>query len=114
MDAKVKNAPAYDETSFDVLEGLEPVRKVPGMYTRTNNPLHITQEVLDNAVDEAQNGYATEVSMVVHADGTISVTDNGRGIPVGKHAKQKVPVVVLAFTRLHAGAKFRKGDSYSR
>ena len=104
----------YDEQAFDVLEGLEPVRKVPGMYTRTKNPLHITQEVLDNAVDEAQNGHATQVALTVHKDGSVSVTDNGRGIPVGLHPLQKVPVVVLAFTRLHAGAKFRKGNSYAR
>lgn len=104
----------YDESDFDVLEGLEPVRKVPGMYTRTINPLHITQEVLDNSIDEAQNGHATKVSLTVHKDGSISVTDNGRGIPVGLHAKQNIPVVVLAFTKLHAGAKFRKGNSYER
>lgn len=104
----------YDESDFDVLEGLEPVRKVPGMYTRTKNPLHITQEVLDNAVDEAQNGHATHVTLTLHQDGSVSVEDNGRGIPVGLHAQQKVPVVVLAFTRLHAGAKFRKGNSYER
>lgn len=104
----------YDESDFDVLEGLEPVRKVPGMYTRTKNPLHITQEVLDNAIDEAQNGHANKVGLTVHKDGSVSVTDNGRGIPVGLHPKQGIPVVVLAFTKLHAGAKFRKGNSYAR
>ena len=107
-------AKVYDESDFDVLEGLEPVRKVPGMYTRTKNPLHITQEVLDNAIDEAQNGHANKVDVVLHKDGSISVSDNGRGIPVGLHPKQGIPVVVLAFTKLHAGAKFRKGNSYSR
>lgn len=107
-------APVYDELAFDVLEGLEPVRKVPGMYTRTKNPLHITQEVLDNAIDEAQNGHANKVVLTLHKDGSVSVSDNGRGIPVGMHPTQKVPVVVLAFTRLHAGAKFRKGNSYGR
>lgn len=107
-------AKVYDESDFDVLEGLEPVRKVPGMYTRTKNPLHITQEVLDNAIDEAQNGHANKVDVVLHKDGSISVADNGRGIPVGLHPKQGIPVVVLAFTKLHAGAKFRKGNSYSR
>ncbi|MFY2597008.1 DNA topoisomerase IV subunit B [Achromobacter xylosoxidans] len=105
---------AYDESAFDVLEGLEPVRQVPGMYTRTKNPLHITQEVLDNAIDEAQNGHATKVTLTLHKDGSVSVQDNGRGIPTGLHPTQKVPVVVLAFTRLHAGAKFRKGNSYGR
>jgi len=110
------NAPdhVYDESSLDVLEGLDPVRKVPGMYTRTKNPLHITQEVVDNAVDEAQNGHATRVDVVWHKDGSVSVADNGRGIPVGLHPTQKVPVVVLAFTRLHAGAKFRKGNVYGK
>lgn len=112
--SEIKNTPTYDESTFDVLEGLEPVRKVPGMYTRTKNPLHITQEVIDNAVDEAQNGHATKVAVTVHADGSVSVQDNGRGIPTGIHAKQGVPVVVLAFTKLHAGAKFRKGNSYGR
>lgn len=107
-------AVAYDEQAFDVLEGLEPVRKVPGMYTRTKNPLHIAQEVLDNAIDEAQNGHASRVSFELHKDGSISVTDDGRGIPVGLHPTQKIPVVVLAFTKLHAGAKFRKGNSYGR
>lgn len=105
---------AYDESAFDVLEGLEPVRKVPGMYTRTKNPLHITQEVLDNAIDEAQNGHADKVVLTLHKDGAVSVSDNGRGIPVGLHPTHRIPVVVLAFTRLHAGAKFRKGNSYGR
>ena len=112
--AQNDNQKVYDESDFDVLEGLEPVRKVPGMYTRTKNPLHITQEVLDNAIDEAQNGHATEVTVTLHSDGSITVTDNGRGIPVGLHPKQGIPVVVLAFTKLHAGAKFRKGNSYAR
>jgi len=112
--ANKEETKVYDESDFDVLEGLEPVRQVPGMYTRTVNPLHITQEVLDNSIDEAQNGHATEVELTVYRDGSISVTDNGRGIPVGLHPKQGIPVVVLAFTRLHAGAKFRKGNSYGR
>lgn len=105
---------AYDESAFDVLEGLEPVRKVPGMYTRTENPLHITQEVIDNAIDEAQNGHANRVDVVLHKDGSVTVEDNGRGIPVGLHPEKGIPVVVLAYTRLHAGAKFRKGNSYGR
>lgn len=105
---------AYNEADFDVLEGLEPVRKVPGMYTRTKNPLHITQEVIDNAVDEAQNGHANRVEVVLHKDGSVTVEDNGRGIPVGLHPDKGIPVVVLAYTHLHAGAKFRKGNSYGR
>jgi topoisomerase IV subunit B len=108
---------AYDASDIDVLEGLEPVRKVPGMYTRTDNPLHITQEVLDNAVDEAQNGFGTRIDVTLHTDGSVSVEDNGRGIPVGLHPKLQIPAVVLAFTRLHAGGKFRKGgdgNAYKR
>lgn len=108
------NAKSYDESDFDVLEGLEPVRAVPGMYTRTKNPLHIIQEVLDNAVDEAQNGHASRIDLILHKDGSVSIADNGRGIPVGMHAAKKIPVVVLAFTKLHSGAKFRKGQTYAR
>lgn len=104
----------YDESSVDVLEGLEPVRQVPGMYTRIENPLHITQEVIDNAIDEAQNGHANRVEVVLHKDGSVTVDDNGRGIPVGLHPEKRIPVVVLAYTRLHAGAKFRKGNTYGR
>ncbi|WP_432263202.1 DNA topoisomerase IV subunit B [Cupriavidus sp. TMH.W2] len=104
----------YDESDFDVLEGLEPVRQVPGMYTRTKNPLHIIQEVLDNAADEAQNGHASRIDVIVHKDHSVSVADNGRGIPVGLHPIKQIPVVVLAYTKLHAGAKFRKGNSYQR
>lgn len=109
-----QNNQTYDESDFDVLEGLEPVRQVPGMYTRTKNPMHIIQEVLDNAVDEAQNGHADRIDVLVHSDGSVSISDNGRGIPVGMHARQGIPVVVLAFTKLHAGAKFRKGNTYAR
>lgn len=104
----------YNENDFDVLEGLEPVRQVPGMYTRTKNPMHIIQEVLDNAVDEAQNGHANRINVVMHKDGSVSVSDNGRGIPVGLHPTKQIPVVVLAFTKLHSGAKFRKGNTYAR
>jgi topoisomerase-4 subunit B len=112
--ATTEDQKVYDASDIDVLEGLDPVRKLPGMYTRTESPLHITQEVLDNAVDEAQNGHASKVSLTVHKDGSISVADNGRGIPVGLHPKLGIPAVVLAFTKLHAGAKFRKGNSYAR
>lgn len=104
----------YDESAFKVLKGLDPVRKVPGMYTRTKNPLHIIQEVLDNAVDEAQNGHANRIDVIIHKDHSISIADNGRGIPVGLHPTEQIPVVVLAYTQLHAGAKFDKGSSYKR
>ncbi|MDX9995491.1 MAG: DNA topoisomerase IV subunit B [Rhodocyclaceae bacterium] len=98
----------YDESSFRVLKGLEPVRERPGMYTRTDSPAHIIQEVIDNAADEALAGFAKHIHVALARDGSITVTDDGRGIPVGDHPEEKVPVVVLAFTRLHAGGKFDK------
>jgi len=98
----------YDESSFRVLKGLEPVRERPGMYTRTESPAHIIQEVIDNAADEALAGFAGHIHVLLAQDGSITVTDDGRGIPVGAHPEEKIPVVVLAFTRLHAGGKFDK------
>lgn len=98
----------YDETSFRVLKGLEPVRERPGMYTRTDSPAHIVQEVIDNAADEALAGFANQIHVTLHSDGSVTVADNGRGIPVGLHPEEGIPVVVLAFTRLHAGGKFDK------
>lgn len=98
----------YDETSFRVLKGLEPVRERPGMYTRTDSPAHIIQEVIDNAADEALAGFAKNIHVLVARDGSVTVSDDGRGIPVGLHPEEKIPVVVLAFTRLHAGGKFDK------
>ncbi|MDR2925454.1 MAG: type IIA DNA topoisomerase subunit B [Azoarcus sp.] len=103
----------YDESSFRVLKGLEPVRERPGMYTRTDSPAHIIQEVIDNAADEALAGFAKEIRVTLHRDDSVSVSDNGRGIPVGLHPEEKVPVVVLAFTRLHAGGKFDKRSGNS-
>ncbi|MBI5900123.1 MAG: type IIA DNA topoisomerase subunit B [Rhodocyclales bacterium] len=102
--------PSYDESSFRVLKGLEPVRERPGMYTRTDSPAHIVQEVIDNAADEALGGHAKHLHVLLHLDGSITVTDDGRGIPVGLHPEEKIPVVVLAFTRLHAGGKFDKSS----
>jgi topoisomerase IV subunit B len=98
----------YDESSFRVLKGLEPVRERPGMYTRTDSPAHIIQEVIDNAADEALGGFAKHIHVAVARDGAVTVTDDGRGIPVGPHPEEMIPVVVLAFTRLHAGGKFDK------
>ena len=103
----------YDESSFRVLKGLEPVRERPGMYTRTDSPAHIIQEVIDNAADEALSGHAKHLHVLVHLDGSITVTDDGRGIPVGLHPEEKIPVVVLAYTRLHAGGKFDKSSGNS-
>jgi topoisomerase IV subunit B len=107
------STPRYDESSFRVLKGLEPVRERPGMYTRTDSPAHIIQEVIDNAADEALGGYAASIHVLLHLDGSVSVTDDGRGIPVGLHAEENVPVVILAFTRLHAGGKFDKRSGKS-
>lgn len=103
----------YDESSFRVLKGLEPVRERPGMYTRTDSPAHIIQEVIDNAADEALAGFAKKIHVTVHLDGSLTIADDGRGIPVGLHPEEKVPVVVLAYTRLHAGGKFDKREGNS-
>lgn len=105
----------YDEASIQVLKGLEPVKQRPGMYTRTENPLHIIQEVIDNAADEALAGHASKLDVTMHADGSVTVEDDGRGIPVGLHPDEHAPVVELVFTRLHAGGKFDKkgGAAYA-
>jgi topoisomerase IV subunit B len=99
----------YSESSIRVLKGLEPVKQRPGMYTRTDNPLHVIQEVLDNAADEALAGHGKRIKLTLHTDGSISVEDDGRGIPFGLHAEENAPVIELVFTRLHAGGKFDKG-----
>ena len=105
----------YDEQSIKVLKGLEPVRARPGMYTRTDSPLHIIQEMIDNAADEALGGFADKLDVALYKDGSVSVEDNGRGIPVGPHPVEKAPTVEIVFTRLHAGGKFDKqgGGAYA-
>ena len=111
MSAKPSSVSAseYSEGSIRVLKGLEPVKQRPGMYTRTDNPLHVIQEVLDNAADEALAGYGKKIKVTLHADGSVSIEDDGRGIPFGLHPEEKAPVIELVFTRLHAGGKFDKG-----
>jgi topoisomerase-4 subunit B len=88
---------------------LEPVKQRPGMYTRTDNPLHVVQEVIDNAADEALAGQGQRIALMLHGDGSISVDDDGRGIPFGLHPDEQVSVLEIVFTRLHAGGKFDKG-----
>jgi topoisomerase IV subunit B len=110
MDDMATQNTSYSEGSIRVLKGLEPVKQRPGMYTRTDNPLHIIQEVLDNAADEALAGYGKKIRVTLHTDGSVSVEDDGRGIPFGLHPEEKAPVIELVFTRLHAGGKFDKGQ----
>ena len=105
----LKQSSSYGEASIRVLKGLEPVKQRPGMYTRTDNPLHIVQEVIDNAADEALAGHGSRIAVVLHTDGSVSIDDDGRGIPFGLHPEEKVPVLEIVFTRLHAGGKFDKG-----
>lgn len=96
----------YNADAIEVLTGLEPVRKRPGMYTDTARPNHLAQEVIDNSVDEALAGYASQIDVVLHADGGISVTDDGRGMPVDMHPEQRKPGVEVILSTLHAGGKF--------
>lgn len=96
----------YDASDIEVLSGLDPVRKRPGMFTDTTRPNHLVQEVIDNSVDEALSGHAREISVILHGDGSMAVSDDGRGMPVDTHPAQGVPGVEVILTRLHAGGKF--------
>ena len=102
----------YDASAIEVLSGLEPVRRRPGMYTDTSRPNHLAHEVIDNSVDEALAGHARRIDVTVFKDGSLEVVDDGRGMPVDIHPKEKVSGVELILTRLHAGGKFDSG-SYS-
>ena len=96
----------YNAADIEVLSGLEPVKRRPGMYTDTTRPNHLAQEVIDNSVDEALSGHASTVDVIVHADGSVEVADDGRGMPVDVHPEEGIPGVELILTRLHAGGKF--------
>ena len=90
---------SYNADAIEVLTGLEPVRKRPGMYTQTERPNHLAQEVIDNSVDEAIAGYATRLDVVLFKDGSLQVSDDGRGMPVDTHKGEKVPGVEVVLTR---------------
>ncbi len=102
----------YDSESIEVLSGLDPVRKRPGMYTDTSCPNHLIQEVLDNSIDEALAGHCSKIKVTLHKEGTVSVIDDGRGMPVDIHPEHKVSGVELIMCKLHAGAKF-SGEDYN-
>ena len=105
-------AKQYDAKSIEVLSGLDPVRKRPGMYTDTSCPNHLIQEVLDNSVDEALAGHCSQIKINLFKDGSIEVSDDGRGMPTDVHPEHKVSGVELILCKLHAGAKF-SGEDYN-
>ncbi len=97
---------SYTASDIEVLSGLEPVRRRPGMYTHTSRPNHLAHEVIDNSVDEAIAGHCRQIDVTLYKDGSLEVADDGRGMPVDIHPKEKVSGVELILTRLHAGGKF--------
>src|SRR5579885_2896406 len=97
---------SYTASDIEVLSGLEPVRRRPGMYTHTSRPNHLAHEVIDNSVDEAIAGYCKQIDVTLFKDGSLQVADDGRGMPVDIHPKEKISGVELILTRLHAGGKF--------
>jgi len=101
----------YNASDIEVLSGLDPVRRRPGMYTDTSRPNHLAHEVVDNSVDEALAGHCKRIDVILFKDGSLQVSDDGRGMPVDKHPKEKIPGVELILTRLHAGGKF-SDDNY--
>ena len=103
-------AKRYDAADIEVLSGLEPVRRRPGMYTDTTRPNHLAHEVIDNSVDEALAGHCKKIEVTLFKDGSLEVVDDGRGMPVDKHPKEKIPGVELILTRLHAGGKFNDSN----
>ena len=96
----------YTSSDIEVLKGIEPVQKRPGMYTDTSNLNHLTQELIDNSVDEAISGHCSHIVITLHKDWVISVEDNGRGLPVDKHPEHNVSGIEVIMTNLHSGAKF--------
>jgi len=114
MAKKTQNMPAYEADQIKVLEDLEPVRLRPGMYigsTGQSGLMHLIEEVVDNSIDEALVGACTEISVVIHADNSVTIEDNGRGMPIGMHSESGIPALELVMTTLHAGGKF-DNESY--